>query len=228
MDSKKKPEAPNGYKSHRRFLSGALIAVALLLSPTPASAIVFDFVGNSPHAGNLGNTEVYTVGSISITATDFGIPNAFDSTPNLFGKNAGVGEMGLGLTNDPDRDNEIGAGAGFIQLDLNQLLANGLTNIQILMDSVTNGERWNAYLSNTAASSPAVTPPGSLLYSDTTQNFSPILALAGNRYLNINSSNGNVLLHKISAVAAPEPVTMLTLGTGLAIAALSRRRKRMA
>src|SRR3979490_3259517 len=82
-------------------LAGLLAATALGLSSAQAAIITWDF---SSQTGNLGTTEGYTSGGISITAAGF-TSDSFAHTTDLYGKNGGGGdEKGLGLNNDPDHE----------------------------------------------------------------------------------------------------------------------------
>src|ERR1700738_847359 len=90
-------------------------SVSVLAIPT-ASAITWNFnVPSSPPM--LGTTQTYTVGGVTLTAAGFssaaalGLPAGPDV--NLWGKNLGGDENGVGLVNDPTGDHEI-SGTSFV------------------------------------------------------------------------------------------------------------------
>ncbi len=106
----------------RYLLATAALMGGAFLALQPAQAgtipVVWNFMGNTV---NLGTTATYTSNPTvspaqNIVASGYTGPN---STQDLFGKNGGTGEQGLGLTNDPTHDNEITSGS-FIQLDISR------------------------------------------------------------------------------------------------------------
>lgn len=64
----------------------------------------------------------------------------------LFGKNNGADEIGVGLSNDPSGDGEITAGS-FIQFALPSLAS---LNVSFAANSTTAGESWEVFGSNVA------------------------------------------------------------------------------
>jgi len=105
--------------------------------------------------GDLGTTHTYTAGtpSLSVIASGFSGNN---SPVDLFGKNAGSGEQGLGLVNDPQSnggtsEREITKGS-FIQLDISGLFGN-ITSMsaKFSFDSTTGNEEHLVYGSNTSS-----------------------------------------------------------------------------
>ena len=126
-----------------KFLLSCVAGVALAGSATAAGAVVFDF--SSP-SGNITNTHTYTVSGLTIVAKGF---NWTGGTADLYGKNGGGDENGLGLANDPTGDNEIHYHSGYVQIDVSQLFgkADGLT---FGTNSTTDGEEWTVYGSNSS------------------------------------------------------------------------------
>jgi hypothetical protein len=142
-----------------------------------------------------------------ITATAFG--PALDGNPaHLYGKNGGVGETGLGLTNDPTGDNEISSGS-FIQFDLTKLNLSSL-NLSFEAGSTTGGESWSVIGTNTAGSD-----IGSLLgscNSGTSSGCEGVFTLngAGNfNYIDVTTgltpAESNVLVKELDAQVDPVP-----------------------
>jgi hypothetical protein len=93
----------------------------------------------------LGTTQTYTMpgpdGPVTITADGF--TAGFGTPVNLFGKNDGGDENGLGLSNDPTLENEI-SGTSFIRISFPSFPPGGHTGAtgSFKMGSVTEGESW--------------------------------------------------------------------------------------
>jgi len=153
-----------------------LIGLCLLTcSVVPAFGTTINF--GSP-TGDQGTTHTY--GGVAATAHGTG-------SPHLFGKSDGGDENGLGLTSDPSGQHEITIG-DFIQLDLTGLIGTQLT---IVMGSTTDGEAWSFLASNSALAT-----SGTAVMSGSNENsftFTPTL-----KYLDVTSTNGNVLLSSLS------------------------------
>jgi hypothetical protein len=200
----------------RMFACVLGLSFALLGVPT-ASAITFNF--NIP-SGTLGTTQDYNVMGGTVTAAGFSGPAALAAgmaDVNLFGKNLGGNESGLGLVNDPTGDNEI-SGTSLIRIAMGA----GLTGpVSFQMNSTTEGETWRVSGSNlaTAGFVPLLTGTDEISHSIPFFNFYTFDALIG-----------NVLLASITAVPGP------LVGAGLpgliaacgALIALARRRRRQA
>jgi hypothetical protein len=193
------------------------VSFALLGVPT-ASAVTFNF--NIP-SGPLGTTQNYMSEGGTVTAAGFSSPAALAAgipNVNLFGKNAGVGEMGLGLVNDPSGDNEI-TGTSLIRLALGP----GLTApVSFQMNSTTQGETWRVSGSNSATAGfvQLLTGTDEISHSIPFFNFYTFDALIG-----------NVLLGSITAVPGPivgAGLPGLIAACGALIALARRRRQRIA
>ena len=223
----------------RRVLLAALATAAIgFAMPAPASAgIVFDF---STHPGNVGNSETYADSGapgtpLTVEAKGY---NASNVLTDLFGKNAGGDENGLGLTNDPLGDNEISLGKGYVQLDVGSMLpyASSLSLVTFFMNSTTENEVWNVFGSNADGTAPV----GLGLTSGNDENGHLLPSFGSFRYYDFyetSSSGGqNVLLSKLTANVigtpfnggVPEPGTwaMMLLGFGGIGMAMRRRRNK--
>jgi len=197
------------------------VSFALLGVPT-ASAVTFNFnIPSSPPP--LGTTQSYMSEGFTVTAAGFSSPAALAAgvpNVNLFGKNAGVGEMGLGLVNDPSGDNEI-SGTSLIRLAMGP----GLTGpVSFQMGSTTNGETWAVAGSNLATS-------GFVQQLTGTDELSHPIGFFNFYTFSVVGALDNVLLASITAVPSPiagAGLTGLIVACGGLIALARRRRQRLA
>jgi len=199
---------------------GACAAVALLCFAAPASATTFLYNFNNP-TGTLGISQAYTSNGVTVTAYGF---NSSNVGVQLFGKNAGTDEVGVGINGTGSGDNEIQTN-DYVQLDLTQLLAQNPTTLTMAIGSVQNGESWKLFDSATLGSLGTLFQSGTTDYPNTfTFNVS---LLAGNKYLGVQAGGGDVLISSLQTnnIAVPEPATMVILGSSLAMSAFCKRRK---
>jgi hypothetical protein len=123
----------------------AALAIASVGASARAATVLFDF-SLAPHQGDVGTTETYTVGGLSLFASGF---NWTGGTTDLYGKHSGGDENGLGLTNDPSGDHEIYYHRGYVQIDVSNLFGKVLANSVVFgTNSTTGGEQWTVYGSN--------------------------------------------------------------------------------
>jgi hypothetical protein len=171
----------------------------------------------------LGTTQTYTADGITITAAGFTSTAALtagSANANLFGKNLGGDESGLGLVDDPSGQGEI-TGTNLIRI----AMAPGVTiSVQFAMNSTTAGqpEGWLVEGSNLA-----------------TSGFAPLLMgndelshpLASFNFYAFSATAGNVLLASISAVPGPivgAGLPGLVAACGALLALVRRRRQQIA
>jgi hypothetical protein len=203
------------------------LGVLLLASQGRGDGVTF----NSP-TGDLGSAmHTYTLDGVSIAATGF---NGGD----LWGKDAGPGEQGVGLAGDPSGQHEIFAIAGspqdYIQLNLLNLITAGFTNFEFAMNSTTAGETWQVTACATAGtpgSGPCTANGSTIIGTTETLMMLPGNFGASDPILDISSNKGNVLLSQIAATApsVPEPSSLGLLLVGmLALAATMTLKRRMA
>jgi PEP-CTERM motif len=204
----------------KKALVAILGATALATSSAALADPTFNFGSNT---GNLGTTETYTNGSLTVTATGYSAPNV---TTDLYGKNFGGDEVGIGLAADPTGQNEIyGPGTAFVQLDVSALL-NQIGGLDFAMNSTTLGEEWAVFGSNTAGAG-----GGTQVNSGNTEGTFSLGGWGSYNFYNFYSlgtngqTAGNVLLASATA-SVPEPATwgMMLIGFG-AIGFSMRRRK---
>lgn len=206
-----------------------LIGLAALAAASAANAATT--INFNTSTGHLPSSKTYTAGSLSVTATGYASTGV---TTDLFGKNNGGDENGIGLNGYTD--NEINKGTDFIQLDMSNLLLNA-TGASFFMNSTTNGEWWNVYGSNSAGSLGTYLFDGhdegtTHLHSLTnwgTYQYYDFVARGTCNSDGFSCTAGNVLLGGLSVNGAvPEPSTwaMMLIGFG-AMGFASRRRRRM-
>jgi hypothetical protein len=185
-----------------------LVLVVGLFAVVPVFADSTDSFTFTGTLGNVGPTETVTSGGASLTVTGYSAPGV---TSNLFAKNEGPTEFGLGMASGADH--EI-AGSLTLQVDLQQILALHPSSITIGISSLQAGETYQIWGSNTAGT------PGTLLashQSGTTFN----LTNDQFRFITISSPNASVLLDSLvatvpSSTSTPEPGSAVLLLFGLA------------
>jgi hypothetical protein len=150
-------------------------------------------------------------------------PNA-----DIFSKDLGASETGLGLVNDPSGNNEI-SGTSLLQIDFTTARAAGVGGFQFQLNSSTGGEGWLVFGSNSK------TVLGVQVAAGTDENLNTLTGVNGsfNFYTfeydpsTLTAGNTNVLLHEVAG-AIPEPTTwaMMIIGFfGVGFMAYRRQNK---
>jgi hypothetical protein len=156
--------------------------------------------------GNLGTSHTFTVNGTNAAATGY---SSTGVTTNLYFKNFGGNETGLGLAGSSD--NEI-SGTGFVQFGLNNSIFAG-NRVMIILGSVGAGESYSVYGSNVAGTQ------GTLLGSGSSRNTTFTLpTVQPYQYVSVSASKGDVLVQGIQTAASksvPEPGTLSLLLTGM-------------
>lgn len=199
----------------------------LILSGTArADTVVFNICGTSGSSGACSSgAKTFTSSAGTITLTPFGT-FATGAPANLFAKNNGGDEVGMGLTNDPTSnftEDEITSGS-FIQITIPTSLVG--VPLTITMGSTTDGEEWQIFENTTSGTLSGGTSEGTGMGEGTSDQltFTPG---AGDLYIDVTSLDGNVLLSSLSFTPAPtpEPSGLALLGTGiLGLAGVVRRK----
>jgi hypothetical protein len=173
-----------------KFILLVLVAIGAALA-TQANAVTFNFQENGSNL-NLGPTSTFTEGGISLTASGF---LTSGGPTDLFAKNLGGDEIGLGTAIDPSHQNEI-ITTDFVQLTLPTTPATAF-NV-VISGSVTGGESELVYFNTTAG-----TLTGAVLIGTITTNGGSVTVPAGDQtgFVDVTAGSGNVLL--ASAVVTP-------------------------
>ncbi len=191
---------------HKALLAFAILSLS---SMTMSAAVIttWNFAENG--TGDLGLTSLFaaSLSGPSLTVSGF---SSNDTPVQLFGKNAGGNEVGLGLDMGHDLSHEI-TGNGFVQVDISPLLT-GYSSLTFQMNSSTVDDGWVVYATNTAGSTSGAT----LLKSGTNELAHKFTT--NKTYLDFKANDGDVLLRQMTATTnAPEPGTLGLLGAGLAL-----------
>ena len=128
---------------------------AFLASSAWATLVTWDLNPGGLDQSVGSSSQDYTVSGYTITARGYDNNSGTGIAHELFFKNAGSDEIGLGLTNTLHNELQVDSHANplqFIQLDLTSILAQGFTNGKIEIGSVQTGELFNLYGSNTLGS----------------------------------------------------------------------------
>jgi hypothetical protein len=223
-----------------RIFLGLMAGAAFCAASGASAQVNIDF-GSQP--GNLGPTATYTSGGLTVTASGYSDGFVFSTPTDLYGKNSGGDEQGLGLAADPSGQNEIywtGPGGpshlgAFVELDVSALF--GLvSDAQFFMGSTTDGEQWAVYGSNFAGCGWFCADASPLTGFD--ESTHALFDFGTYQYYDFyslgtfgNAAPGNVLLGGLALTpSVPEPGTwaMMLLGFGAIGAALRRSRKKLA
>ena len=138
------------------LLTAMAVAMGMMaMRPAQATTITFGWVTASNQNTVLGLSYSQTSGGITLTAYGLTAPSNLNKPatagPDLYAKNGGAGETGLGMATDPANDHEISAGLNDgIQVDFAQAIAAAPKgSATMAISSAQSGEGWAIYGSNT-------------------------------------------------------------------------------
>lgn len=190
------------------------LTVATILAALPAAAATITFSFTNP-AGDVGsNTHTYGSTPSGYSLTAYGYRNG--SPVNLYGKNGGGDENGLGLVGTSDF--EIGGNA-IILLDISQL--QGAQSLQLSIGSVQSSEGYKIYGENQLNGSTTLLVAGNIDGA-----FFTVPGFSQFRYIGVGAGTGDVLLDAVRFTAAPEPATFVLVGVALVGVSLLRRSRK--
>lgn len=221
-----------------KLLVRGLVAPILLCAASSALATVpIDFTTPAGNVGSATHRYVATGNpALYVDATGYAAPGV---TTNLYGKNLGGDEIGLGLNADPAGQHEIYRGA-FVQLNVTDLFGR-VSSALFHFGSDTLGEQWEVYGSNSDG-----VLGTALMYGINDEANHDLLSLGGlgwghYTYYNFrslgtgtggiagyaNSTAGNVLLgNLVLTPSVPEPASWAMMLLGFAGLGLAMRRRR--
>ena len=161
----------------------ALAAIGAGLA-TQAKAVNFTFQENGSNI-DLGPTSTFTSGGFSLTASGF---LTAGGTTNLFAKDLGGTETGLGTTSDPSGQHEI-VTTNFVQLTLPTAPPSNFS--MVLLTSVQTGESAQVFFTTTPG-----TLAGATLIGTVSNVNGSISIPAGDQtgFIDITAGAANVLL----------------------------------
>jgi hypothetical protein len=197
----------------------ATIVLSLVVSAAvPAAA-------DSTYTWNFATTPNQSLGSLSSVYVSDGLSISATGSTNLYYKQLGFGETGLGLDNCPGHscDHEIEVGHA-ISFNLSSLFSKKVTGISLILESIQPGE--------TGSVCDAF---GMCVTIGATNNNKPVSVMAlftdmekhHSGKLVISAGSGDVLIDQlqITTTAVPEPSGLLFMGSGLiGLAAVVRRK----
>jgi hypothetical protein len=184
------------------------LIIISMLSATPALATTLFYNFDSP-TGQLNTSQQYFSDGILITAYGY----SHGDPDDLYGKNNGGDESGLGLMGDSDHEIQDNS---FVQLNLTNLWVLHPESVQMSIGSVQSGESWEIYGSNklgtlgTKIQSGDLDAPSTFTLTSTAENY---------KYIDVEAMCGDVLLSTLSAnvpvECVPEPGSLALMGAGL-------------
>lgn len=217
--------------SLQRTALGVGLLLAFAAPQATAALVQWDLnpLGANAPVGSSSNS--YTQSGSTIIATGYDNVSGPDMLHQLFFKNAGASETGLGLTNISDNELQVSNGVpvNYIQLDLRSILSNGFTNGKIEVGSVQTGESFGLYGSSSAGTLGTLLGTFGSTFDD---QFVAVPNFGNYGFVSVAAASADVLPVAFQAVGTPVPeMNALPAVAGLlSIVALSRflRRRQLA
>lgn len=220
-----------------RFIKAAFVllcgSVALVASSAQATVVTWNLNPSGLNQAAGSSSQPFTVSGYTITAYGYDNSSGTGTLHQLFYKNAGGDEVGLGLVNTADNELQVdssGTPLHFIQLDLTSILAAGFTNGKIEIGSVQSGELFNLYGSNTLGM--LGTKLNSTPYDSSKDDvFVSVPNFGTYKFISVVAAAADVLPVAFQATITPIPEATSLIPTALlaiAVTAFEARRRRRA
>jgi PEP-CTERM motif-containing protein len=135
-----------------RTLMGLSAGVALCIAAPSLASTTETIQFGPPYNANLGPSHTFTTTSFgSFTANGYACNVSSCSAADIWRKNNGLGEQGLGMSDDPDHEIWWTSDDDYslIELDVTSLFATA-TSATFSANSTTKGEMWLLFGSDTA------------------------------------------------------------------------------
>lgn len=225
-----------------RLLKASLLVLCgsfvFLASSALATLVTWDLndIDSGPGGSNVAvgsSTESYLESGYTISASGYDFHSSGPGTAHeLFFKDAGTDEVGLGLVGTPNNELQVDSSGNplqFIQLNLTSILSKGFTSGKIEIGSVQSGESFFLYGSNT------------LGVLGTKLNSTPFTSSVDDQFISVPSFGTYTFISVVSAVddvmpvafqasvvPVPEAASLVpaALAVVVAIAFEARRRRR--
>lgn len=211
-------------KSSQLHNACRVIACAFVFAASSAWAtVIWDLNPGGDNAPVGSSNHTFTSSGYGITAYGWDNVSGPDTAHDLYFKNEGPSERGLGLVGTPNFELQVSSGTPlqYIQLDLTSILAQGFTNLQIMVGSVQSATHESFALYGSNALGTLGTQLGTY-GSSFDEVFVSITNLGSNHFLSIAAASVDVLPVKFAADLAVVPEMNALFPTlGLLLVALS-------
>src|ERR1700730_986134 len=216
------------------FLKTALLvlcgSVAFVAFSAQATVVTWNLNPSAFDQSVGSSSNSYTVSGNTITAYGYDNNGGTGVAHELFYKNAGVDEIGLGLVGTLHNELQVSNGnpLQFIQLDLTSVLSAGFFNGQLSVGSVQSGELFDLYGSN--ALGVLGTKLNSTSYdSSADDQFVSVPNFGTYKYISVVAAGADVMPVAFQAQITPVPEATSILPTAflaIVVTAFEARRRR--
>ncbi|MFN2476544.1 MAG: hypothetical protein ABR526_09435 [Chthoniobacterales bacterium] len=201
---------PSFARTFRNFVVGTALAGCLVAAASASATLVrYDLNPTKVDAPAGSSTLAYTDQGYTITASGYNNANGQGTLTPLYFKNAGAGEIGLGVANTTDHELQVGSSTSnpfdFIQFDLTMLRNAGATDATFVVTSLQATETFTLFGSNVAGML-GTQIGGTYGGSDTSFTGSAQVPSLLYNYYSVAAGSGDVLPVSLSfQVPAPVP-----------------------